>query len=715
MVGSDLTITNSGTIRGGAGGLAGTGGAGGFGGYGGPGGTGGLGVGVGNGGNGGAGGSGYYGGTGGAGGNTTQGTGGNGGAGGAGSIIGGGGNGGSGGSSNAVLGGNGGAGGSGGYGGDGGQGGTGNFGSYGGNGGAGGDALYQGGDGGAGGAASISGNGGNGGDGGDALNGQGGNGGAPGDQQASPGLGGPQLNLAPSLASVTSGAGGGSNGGGAAALSLTGGANVITNSLGGNILGGNAGGSGALGGNGIDISGATTTATIVNMGTIAGGTGGTTYGINVSGGATISSLTNAQGGTSTAALTLNGGVPTSYFIYITSATNYGKLSVTGGGTDPLTFGVASGSTVIGTTQNRLTYTTVLSGVTAAQITNDSVDQTSGNIGWKLTQTSVGSGIWDLEAWLIGPDVAKTTLAMIANQNALGSLLNQRTSALATMMDYDCATFDAKGYCISFRARYTSMGGQNEGAGVLAAAYRVNANVRIGGFIDYRASELNSAGLKQDDTMPTFGAFAAYSARGDGTGLQAKASGAYNSGKVTVTRVGSVADNTEPGSGKAALNSYAFGAELGWGFAVSPTVVATPYAGVRYTDATRNGYTEGTVTGTVDYPIAYDAYYQRLTTATAGLRLSGMYSDKVGYQASLGGEYDLAHKASNYSGTSTIPGMATFDLANTGSSNRARIVASTGVFYQVDKTQRLTANVAVRGQAYSSQPSVTTLVGYQAAF
>ena len=116
-----------------------------------------------------------------------------------------------------------------------------------------------------------------------------------------------------------------------------------------------------------------------------------------------------------------------------------------------------------------------------------------------------------------------------------------------------------------------------------------------------------------------------------------------------------------------------------------------------------------------FPITYDAYYQRLTTATAGVRLTGMFSDKVGYLASLGGEYDLAHKSNTYSGTSAILGLESFALANPGASNRARVVASAGLYYQMDKTQRLTATVGVRGQAYSSQPSVTTLVGYQVAF
>ena len=312
------------------------------------------------------------------------------------------------------------------------------------------------------------------------------------------------------------------------------------------------------------------------------------------------------------------------------------------------------------------------------------------------------------------NAANTILTMAPNQKALGSLLTQRSSAIMAMMEYDCDAFHVKNFCISFRARYTTMASQDEGAGVLTAAYRANANVRVGGFIDYRASERDVIGLKQGDTLPTLGAFAVYNERGDATGLQMKASVAYNTGKVAVSRNSSLV-NTESGSGKADLDSYAIGAEMGWGIVVSPTMLAAPYAGVRYTDATRNGYTEGAGAGTVDFPITYNAYYQRLTTATAGVRLSGMFSDKVGYQASLGGEYDLSHQAGAYSGASTISGLETFALANVGASNRSRVNASAGLHYQVDKTQRLTANVSVRGQAYSSQPSVTTLVGYQMAF
>ena len=488
-----------------------------------------------------------------------------------------------------------------------------------------------------------------------------------------------------------------------AALAVYGDIGTIDNS--GTIRGANA----ALTNNNHGILSYGTIGTINNYGTIAGSSGSS---ITISGGSgSLTTLNNAQSD-----LTYSGKLPTYYNVIVTSL-DYGKIT-SYSSTSTMTVGIASASTGVLATD----YSAVITGVAASKIVNANqvVSYTSGGVTyrWMLSNLTAAT-TWDLilqqgPGPQQGPDATMTTLAMIANQNALRSLLSQRSSAIMSMMDYDCETFDAKGYCVSFRARYSAMDRQNEGAGAFTAAYRASEKFRIGAFLDYRASEKYNSGLKQGDTMPTVGAFAAYSHTGDATGLQAKASAAYNTGKVTVTRVGSVADNTEAGSGKTGLNSYAVGAELGWGFAVSPTMLATPYAGVRYSDVTRKGYTEGAVAG-VSFPISYDAYYQRQTAATAGVRLTGMLTDKVGYQAALGGEYDLAHMANSYAGASAIPGLETFALANTGSSNRARVVASAGLYYQMDKTQRLTGSVGVRGQAYSSQPAITTLVGYQVAF
>ena len=117
----------------------------------------------------------------------------------------------------------------------------------------------------------------------------------------------------------------------------------------------------------------------------------------------------------------------------------------------------------------------------------------------------------------------------------------------------------------------------------------------------------------------------------------------------------------------------------------------------------------------DFPISYAAFSQSLTTATAGMRLKGQVTDQIGFQLGLGAEYDLAHKASAYAGASAIPGLESFALRGAETSNRFRPAGNVSLFHQIDRTQRLTASVTARGQAFSNQPAVNVMGGYQAAF
>lgn len=326
----------------------------------------------------------------------------------------------------------------------------------------------------------------------------------------------------------------------------------------------------------------------------------------------------------------------------------------------------------------------------------------------------GYGIDDVSFIAWQPNVANTSGALSSNADALRRLGSHRLSILGLMSDYDCSTFSKHGACLTFQARYSTFNNMNEGSGVFIAAYRLTENVRLGTFIDYRASETEPTNVKLSNDLPTFGAFVGYSQHLNGSGLQGKLIAAVQNGSATVTRDNSLAD-TEPGSGKGSLNSYMISGELGWGFAVSPSMLATPYVGLRYTDATRGGYTEDTVSGTVDYPVSYSDYSQRLTTATIGVRLAGMLTEKVGYQIGAGIEHDLQQKTSTYSGTSTISGLETFAINVDGVKNRTRGVGSVGMFYQVEKNQRLISNVTFRNQAYTSQNAVSAMAGYQVAF
>jgi hypothetical protein len=223
-----------------------------------------------------------------------------------------------------------------------------------------------------------------------------------------------------------------------------------------------------------------------------------------------------------------------------------------------------------------------------------------------------------------------------------------------------------------------------------------------------------AGVKVESQRPAFGAFLGFSQNPDGLGLQAKLSGAYKADAVTATRDKTLPD-TEAGSGKARLDGYAVGAELGYGLAWTDGLTATPFVGVRYAQAMRAAYEERARTGAVDYPIAYEACSQRLGTATAGLRLNGRVGEHVGYHLGAGIDHHFYSDRSDYAGASEIYGLEAFALPGAVKARRMSPFATAALSYQINRMQALTANVAIRGQAYSSQPSVSIMTGYRAAF
>ena len=312
-----------------------------------------------------------------------------------------------------------------------------------------------------------------------------------------------------------------------------------------------------------------------------------------------------------------------------------------------------------------------------------------------------------------PDAINTKTALTVNGQLVRDAITQRAAAITNTMDYDCNTFDKHNFCLSFQARYTGFESMNDGAGVMTAAYRFDPNYRVGTFVDQRATQGKKTGISYSGDMPTVGAFVGYTQQPNGTGLQAKFVVSGNTGDITATRDVSLS-NTEAGSGKSSLNSWAVGGELGWGMMLGNKMIATPYVGLRYTDVTRGSYTEKT-TADVTSPLSYASFYQRATTATAGVRIAGMLSDAIGYQLGAGAEYDVGHSANHYSGTSEIIGLETFSVNTNTTTNHFRPSASVGLSYAIDKNQKITTNASLKGQAYSSQPSVTTMAGYQISF
>lgn len=494
------------------------------------------------------------------------------------------------------------------------------------------------------------------------------------------------------------------NGAGHAGINILMPVNSINNNINGGISGSQYG---ILMNNGVSVN------SIVNLGAISGNNSGID---NTSG--YITKLDNLQGSNNPAgALTYKGRLPSFYNIVI-STTGYGQL-ILSAPTEKMTFNISTLSTNVAPG----TKTNVVRGATAANFTSLSGTFTQGNqkFSFRLNNPNAAND-WDLiidYLGLLGPDVWNTYKTLASNRDALLGAMHQRYAVLNTVMEYDCSRFDKYGVCISFQARSTGWGTQTTGAGVLNIAYRIHPKIRAGAYLDYQVAQgttfgtnYGTGGIQNGFNNPTFGGYVGYTQDKDGTGLQARASGGYNSGKITITRA--LLENTEAGSGNAALNAYyAFGT-FGYGIKIAENSIVAPYSGLLYTNIIRNSYTEN-YNALVLYPLAYNSFYEQLITGVGGLKLTSMLTDKLGCQFGIGAQLDIKRTANGYGGYSYIPGMEAYGIAHGGSWNGKRPTAQAGAFYNVSKNEQLVINAYAGQQAFTTRTYTSLLAGYQISF
>ncbi len=311
------------------------------------------------------------------------------------------------------------------------------------------------------------------------------------------------------------------------------------------------------------------------------------------------------------------------------------------------------------------------------------------------------------------DALGTFVELAINRSVVQRVLANATASLINAMDYDCTTFNANGGCMSFQVRASSLDKAAAAAGVYTGAYRISPNLRVGMFVDYQFDSGNATGLHTSSRTPVMGAFMGFSSEADGTGLQAKLSFAYSYAKANIAREAIFAE-TEPGQGASNVTGSAVALRLGWAMKVDPTMIVTPYVGIRRTEAARGGYTEDS-NSLVTLPVTYNAYIQRLTTASLGLRVTDQLTDTVSYMASVAAEYDVMRPSARFSGSSGIAGLDSFSMASAGNGARLHPVGMAGLAVALDGNQRLISSVTVRGNAYSTQPAATAMAGYELKF
>ena len=424
----------------------------------------------------------------------------------------------------------------------------------------------------------------------------------------------------------------------------------------------------------------------------------------------ISTLVNAQGGDASQnnriALTYNGSLPSQYEVIVTDLTRYGQLFARN------VSGVMTYAINDQTDLRKGTYSSVLVGVGSENLTNT----IGGYKGFTFRlvnngDPNVNSLVWDLI--VTGAYSADTQSSMQYQAHQLRSAFNTQTVAANFALNYDCNVFDLKGMCISAGGRYTTIDnpGINNSAAVVTLGYKVNPNIRIGGYLDQNVNISNPTGINISNNTPLMGAYAVWNKEQSGLGYQVRLANTYQDKDVTSTRT--VFNTSEAGSGTSSLKSQSYLAELSYAFQYEDKTLVRPYAGLRYTHLKQKGYTEAT-TDTLTDPLTVAALRDKSVTALLGVKVNRSLTDKATLTAQLGFEQDVHHNVGNYSATD-LNGSDLTAIAFNSNIKRTRPVASIGAFYDVTKTQRASATINYQQLPFQSTDSTTAYFNYMIGF
>lgn len=428
----------------------------------------------------------------------------------------------------------------------------------------------------------------------------------------------------------------------------------------------------------------------------------------------INTLNNAQGGSSP--LLLRSNLPVNYNVII-NANSYGKLSVTNtAGT--MSFGISTSSGLnIGLAGTR--YTDVITGVAAANISNEETTLTYTSGGKVATYQLVSSGTntWDLS--ILTSDFGASGPSLIDTQTSI-QLAAQKTRSIfnasaistnfANMNTYDCNIFDTNGMCLSVGGRYTALDNPDTSntSAVVVVGYKASPNLRLGGFLDQSLSNNTPSGIRISNKNPMLGAFVVWNAQADGLGYQFKLANAYQEKNVDLMR--EVIGTSEAGRGKTDLTTESYVGELSYAFDYSEKTQLRPYLALRYTKIKQDAYTESGISA----PLSYKSLADRSTTALLGIKVNHQLTQKVILTGSLGVEQDLKHSVDDYTPTSSdISGVTSESFNDT--LKRTRPVASVGAYYAVSKNQRVAGDIFYQQLPFQSTGSTTAYFNYTIGF
>ena len=489
-----------------------------------------------------------------------------------------------------------------------------------------------------------------------------------------------------------------------------------------------------------------TIVTLINSGTItATATGGldNAYGIYNSLTSTINSFTNTgtivtsssginaadvynQGSISTfnnlqSGLSYEGVLPVSYNIIVGSVNNFGQLDLNNA-SGSMTFGLYAGDADIGVSLTEGTYSSIITGVannlitnesTAIAIVGDGVDSV-GSASATLAETAPSSGIYDLS--VTGNytyfNQANTQAAINHTAYQLGSVAGQINNNMnfAHMTTYDCQVYGEQGGCLSVGGRYldtSSPSGSSFGA-VMVGGYKLNDQLRVGGFVD-QSFRSRTQNIDLDMDTPMIGFNLVWNQDPAHLGVQLKLANTFQNLDAHINRASIGA--SQAASGNTDIQAQSYLAELSYRYQLNKEILLQPLLALRYSRVKMDGYVEEDVSA----PIRFASNRDRNGTLILGLKTFHQLTQKLNVNANIGYEKDISNHRDNLQGS--ISGMTSSFAGVDPALNidKTRFFASLGAKYAIDNTQQLEATAYVQQNRYNHGEARVLYLNYSVGF